>query len=127
MIKSGTTTPRGVTTTVKKKMLLELLEKNLGIIAPSIKTLGINRMTYYNWVKKDKKFRDAVESIKETSIDFVESKLYKSIDEGNVTAMIFYLKCRAKNRGYIEHSNLDITIRPIDFKFGEGDNPKLLE
>ena len=41
---------------------------------------------------------------RENTLDFVESKLMKAIDDGNLTAIIFFLKTRGKSRGYSERS-----------------------
>lgn len=115
-----------MTQSVKKKMFIDCLEKNLGVLTPTFKEVGIHHQTYYNWMKKDKKFETAVENIKEVAVDFVESKLYKSINDGNVTAQIFYLKTKARHRGYIEKVENDITINALNFKFGDGDQ-KMIE
>ncbi len=44
-----------------------------------------------------------------TLIDLAEGKLYSKINEGNMTAIIFYLKCKAKDRGYIERGQIEVT------------------
>ncbi len=41
------------------------------------------------------------------ALDFMESRLLKAIDKGNVTAIIFYLKTKGKDRGYIEPQEID--------------------
>ena len=37
-----------------------------------------------------------------------ESKLLSSINEGNVAAIIFYLKTKGKKRGYVEQHDIDV-------------------
>ena len=90
----------------KKKLLLEALEKSLGVISTAVKKVGISRGTFYNYVEADPDFKKAVQEIEEASIDFVESALLKQIKEGNTTATIFFLKTRGKKRGYVERTEI---------------------
>ena len=47
-------------------------------------------------------FRERVDEVTETQVDFVESKLMQAINAGDTTATIFYLKTKGKKRGYNE-------------------------
>lgn len=105
-----------------KKALLEALETYHGIISDSCRKVGISRQTYYDWLKNDPDFKLAAEEINESAIDFVEGKLFERITgvlikTGEVDgediiyktppsdpALMFYLKCKAKHRGYVERS-----------------------
>jgi len=89
-----------------KSKLLQALEDHKGIISISCKAIGINRSTYYDWMAKDEQFKKAVDEIQDVAIDFVESKLFQQIDEGNPTSTIFYLKTKAKKRGYVERQEI---------------------
>jgi len=102
-----------------KKRFLEELQKSKGIIFPAVQAVGINRQTFYNYYNQDEDFRRDVDEIKETTIDFVESKLLKEISEGNMTGIIFYLKCKGRDRGYIERveNNTNMTIDAIKIKY----------
>lgn len=54
--------------------------------------------------------------------DLVEHKFIEKIKRGNMTAMIFYAKCKLKHRGWVERTeltgpnggNLSISLREID-------------
>ena len=88
------------------------------------KKTGVARSTFYQWLNEDADFKAAVEEAQEQAIDFVEGKLFQKIngvkigkldDEGELnvyeqppsdTAIIFYLKTKAKKRGYIERQEL---------------------
>ena len=92
----------------KKEKLLKALKETQGLIYHACKRAGnISRSTYYRYMREDKEFAQAVEDIKEAQIDYVESELIKNISRGKETSIIFYLKSKAKERGYAE--KLDIT------------------
>jgi len=95
--------------TLKKQQIqfLALFEKNAGIIKTTCKKLGIDRQTFYNWKKYNEEFAKRVEDIEEGMIDFVEGKLYEAIRERELTAILFYLKCKGKKRGYVERQELE--------------------
>tara|TARA_R100001015_G_C4526319_1_gene93934 strand:- start:317 stop:652 length:336 start_codon:yes stop_codon:yes gene_type:complete len=93
---------------IKKKTLLEALEKSLGVVSTACKKAGISRRTYYNWINTDSNFKKSVEDINEMALDFAESKLYELIKDSNVAATLFYLKTKGKARGYIERSEVAV-------------------
>jgi hypothetical protein len=92
-----------------KKALLEALEKSLGVVTTACKLVGIARSTFYEYVKDDPEFAEAVKDINEVTIDFAESQLHKQIKDGNTTATIFYLKTKGKKRGYVEKTEIDFS------------------
>ncbi len=63
---------------------------------------GVSRRTVYAERDRNPEFREAMEDIREKAIDIAENALLKAIEEGNVTAIIFFLKTQAKHRGYTE-------------------------
>lgn len=116
-----------------KKIFLEALEQCKGIITDACKSTKIGRTTVYLWRDSDPDFKKALEEINETVIDFVESKLFQKIEgvymqdsENEVyktppsdTAIIFYLKTKAKKRGYVEKTEQEITInQPMIVEWG---------
>lgn len=92
---------------VKKANFLKALEYSLGVVQRASEQTKTPRSTHYNWYNSDEQYRAAVDDIQNIAIDFVESELFKQIKDGNVTAMIFYLKTKAKKRGYIERAEID--------------------
>lgn len=90
---------------IKPKFLAEY-ERNLGIIAPSCRAVGIDRKTYYTWRERDPDFDEACKDIEEMQGDMVENKLLNRISEGDTAATIFYCKTKLKNRGYVERQEL---------------------
>lgn len=110
-----------------KKELIEMLKHFNGIISSACEAVGICRQTYYNYMSDDKDFANKVDEINEACIDHVESKLMEKIngikissDKGvydlppSDTAIIFFLKTKAKKRGYVERSeSLIVTEQPL--------------
>ena len=92
-----------------KRMLLAALEKHLGIVTPACKESGLSRTQHYKWLKEDKEYRQAVKELENVALDFAESALHQQIKKGNPLSTMFYLKCRAKKRGYIEQHDVKVT------------------
>jgi hypothetical protein len=90
-----------------KAMLLIALEKSLGIVTPACKEVGISRETYYRYYKEDEEFRTKVDDINEITLDFTETQLLKKIKEGSERSILFYMKYKARKRGYTD--SIDIT------------------
>ncbi len=90
-----------------KKELVVALRKHLGIISSACEVLGVSRTTYYKYYNEDEAFRNEVDTIGEHTLDFVESKLFDLINNGNVAATIFYMKTKGKRRGYIEKQEVE--------------------
>ncbi len=109
-------------TDINKKAMLAALEKSLGIVTTACREVGIVRNTHYEYMKSDKDYRKAVKELENVALDFVESQLHKQIQKGNPLSTIFYLKCRARKRGYIEQQDIKIQGN-MKFKadFGTGD------
>ena len=91
----------------KKQSFINALHDAFGNVSKACKTIGINRTTYYNWKEADEDFKNAVDSIDEYIIDTVENSLFEQIKSKNTAATIFYLKTKAKQRGYIERTEIE--------------------
>jgi hypothetical protein len=104
----------------QKEAMLDAMEKNLGIVTDSCRQIGISRDTHYRWLKEDKQYKKAIKDIENVALDFAESALLQQIKKGNPLSTMFYLKCKAKKRGYIEQQDVKITGN-MKFKadFGE--------
>jgi hypothetical protein len=83
------------------------LEKHFGNVSHVAKMFGINRSSLSTRIKKSERLTEVVKQARETMVDAGESALYKGILEGNMTAVIFTLKCLGKDRGYIEKQEID--------------------
>jgi predicted DNA-binding transcriptional regulator AlpA len=94
-----------------KKALIDALEKSLGVVTTACKIVGIDRTTFYRYLKDDEDFSKKVQEIENVTLDFVESQLHKQIKENSTAATIFFLKTKGKKRGYIERQEIDHTTQ----------------
>lgn len=84
----------------KKAELLAQLTQCYGIVTLACRRSKVGRTTFYEYQKNDPEFAFKVHEIQEGFIDYVETKLFDLIRVGDRGAMMFYLKCKGKNRGY---------------------------
>ena len=92
----------------KQQAVLQALEQTLGVVTLACRTAEVSRTQFYEWCK-DPAFKAEVDDIQARTLDFVESRLHKLIQEGNVASTIFYLKTRGKKRGYVESQEVTLT------------------
>ncbi|MCA9497123.1 MAG: hypothetical protein KC589_09330 [Nanoarchaeota archaeon] len=97
-----------------KEKFIQKLDEAKGIVAYACSSTGIARRTYYNWIKEDEWFREACEDITEMVKDIVEAKLLTNINEGKETSVIFYLKTKAKDRGYVERQEIEHSMQLVE-------------
>lgn len=96
-------------TSAKQAKFLEVYEDCLCNISATCKKVGIHRDTFYRWMK-DERFAELIKNIEEGQLDYAETKLQQAIYEGNLTAIIFYLKTKGKKRGYIESVEQNVKV-----------------
>lgn len=118
--KKKDSTQNAEATRKKQITFLEALGGHQWKITEAEKITGIGRHNHYHWLKTDKWYKEQFTSIPELEIDFVEGKLFELINGvqmvkmvGNEevvyrqppckTSIIFYLKCKGKERGYVEN------------------------
>lgn len=106
-------TDKSYTIPQKKKRFIEALEKKLGNISDACKAMNMSRQTFYDWKEQDDDFKEDVENVKEGLLDLAESKLLENIKKNENIAIIFFLKTKGKQRGYIEKQELEV-VKPID-------------
>jgi Bacterial regulatory protein, Fis family len=81
--------------------VIRAIQKTHGLLAPAAELLGYDRRTLYTYVKRHQ-LESVIEDAREEALDFAEHYLWAQIEQGNLTAIIFFLKCLGKSRGYIE-------------------------
>jgi pyruvate/2-oxoacid:ferredoxin oxidoreductase alpha subunit len=103
--------PKLTNTDILKANIITALEKSLGVVTTACKSVDISRMTFYEWYNNDEAFKKKVDSIQDIALDYAESQLHKRIKEGSDTAIIFYLKTKGKNRGYVERQEIKSDVK----------------
>jgi hypothetical protein len=91
------------------KEYIQAIEESHGLVTQAAKKLGVDRSAIYKARDRHPAIKQALEDSREQTTDIAESKLYQQINEGNITAIIFYLKTQGKNRGYIERQERHYT------------------
>lgn len=89
-----------------KKQVKDAILDSHGIVSVIAKKLGCAWHTAESYIKKHN-LNQTLENENNKMIDFTESQLYKKIKMGDTTCIIFLLKTRAKNRGYIERQEVE--------------------
>ena len=102
---------------IYKKELLKALEDCFGNVSQACKKVKIDRTTHYQYCRTDEAYKLAVEDIQEMAVDYVESKLMKQISLDKETSIIFYLKTKARHRGYSQDVVINNNIKPLEVKF----------
>ena len=101
--------------TVEKLQLLEEWSTQGLYIKDIAAMMGISVTTVYDWMNKNPEIAAAIKKGRDKSIDMVENALFQSAINGNVTAMIFYLKNRAPER-YKDRVDNNINTNNMDIK-----------
>jgi len=90
----------------RKAKLIQAIKESQGLLTLAARKAGVTYWTLWKYSKDFPEVRQAVDEAKESMLDFAEGKLYQAIHEGNMTAIIFYLKTKGKARGYIERAEV---------------------
>lgn len=94
----------------KKKEFLENLMETRGLLVLAAKKTGISYDLFLKWRNQDEEFKnqvyDLLDVCNENNLDLAEGKLYSSINSGNLTSILFFLKTKGKHRGYIERQEI---------------------
>ena len=94
----------------EQNALLEQLRK-MPIVQIACEKAGVSRATYYRWKKEDEKFAEAAnEALSDGTAlvsDMAESQLLSQIRDGNLGAVMYWLKHR--NANY--NNKLEVTAR----------------
>jgi hypothetical protein len=86
------------------------LIKFKGIIADAAYHLGVDRTALSARINTNPELKELKNENRERTLDMAESMLFAAIadptSKNHITALVFYLKCRGKERGYVERQEI---------------------
>lgn len=107
---SDLTTKRGTVLPCVAELAEKLRELN-GNQAAVGRFYGVTRSAVNIAINKSQTLRQVCDDAREGMKDHAESSLYRALIAGESWAVCFFLKCQAKDRGYIERQEIDMTAR----------------
>ena len=90
------------TPTYTAAQVADALKATGGLAALAAEKLGCTARTVYNYAEEYASVRDVMTHQKEKRIDIAEGQLWRLVQEGNLGAIIFFLKTQGKARGFTE-------------------------
>jgi len=90
----------------RKEQLIRAVKESKGLLTLAAAKAGVTYWTLWKYSTEFPEVKAACEEAKESMLDFTEGKLFQAIQEGNMTAIIFFLKTQGKKRGYIERAEI---------------------
>lgn len=109
-----------------KDQVKKLLIKHRGNLTRVAVALGCARQSIQRLVRTDPQIKEIVEDARERVVDEVEDAFTQKAIDGDTTAGIFFLKTRARDRGYDQDFRSDIeavTRAALEFALNKSKNP----
>jgi len=101
-------TPKKTARDIKLENYKKAIIDSGGFITKTAEILGITHPSVSGYIKAHPELQELIRSINEKHLDFAEAQLLTLIKEKDKAAIFFYLKCKGKDRGYIERAEYDI-------------------
>lgn len=92
----------------KSDEVKKAIEKSGGLMSTIAKRLNCEWHTAKRYVDQYE-LHEAIDAEREAMLDMTEQMLFKNIQNGDTTSIIFMLKTQGKKRGYIDRQLHDIT------------------
>lgn len=73
-----------------------------GLMSEAARAMGIRHLTLEQYIKRHPELRGVIQEARSAFIDKAEMALRRLVDNNNLTAILFTLKCLGQDRGYIE-------------------------
>jgi hypothetical protein len=98
------------------KLTVETVEAGMkeksGNLAAVARALGCARQSVWAFVQKHDRLKELAHDLLEAMKDNAESSLHAAILRGEPWAICFFLKCRARDRGYVERQEVVPVEKP---------------
>ncbi len=101
---------RSLKSTERKRQALIAFEESGGNVSVAIEKAGVARITWDVWKFRDADFAAKISEVEEKISDYVEAKLLSFIKANDKEATIFYLKTKAKHRGYFTYATQKVQV-----------------
>lgn len=111
---------------IDREKLKALIIEYHGNLTRVAKSLGCARNSIKRIVNTDASVKEVLEESRERTVDEVEDAFTKRAIAGDTTASIFFLKTRARERGYDQDYRADIeavTRAALSFAMNKSRNP----
>jgi predicted transcriptional regulator len=104
----------GPASRITDEQIAEALRASGGLQTPAAKMLGVSQQMISSRIRKSPYLLEVRREVEEALLDIAETQLVQQIKKGRIGAIIFYLKCKGKSRGYIEkhHQTVEHTGKP---------------
>ena len=100
-LKKKVTNPRGRPIKCTPVQVSDALLASDGNLTAAATKLGVTRQGVYDYIDRYK-LQDVLDQSREKMGDVAVGQLHRLVRDGNLGAIIFYLKTQAKSRGYTE-------------------------
>jgi len=113
---------------ILKKYFIETYIKKMGNISKACEEVGIERKTFYNWMKEPK-FKEMYDNAIKQHNDLIYSKIYKLAAKEDKDMLKFWAKTQMKDWGFtekqeLEHSGGTENTNTLKVEFVEGLKPE---
>jgi len=87
--------------------MVKALTQTKGLVYLAADIVGCHYDTIYDRAKESEAVASAMRRARGKVVDVAESVLYQQLREGEAWAVCFFLKTQAKDRGYIERTEVE--------------------
>ena len=105
----------------RQKIFVKAYKKHATNISRACEVADIHRTTHHRWYANNTTYKEQIDAISESMIDFAEGMLYKNMKDGKEQSILFFLKTRGKKRGYVEKQEIELsgntTVNKIEIEF----------
>jgi hypothetical protein len=107
--------------------IADALEKSAGIMSVAAERLGVDRSTICRRAQKSQRLRNVIDAATERTMDVAEAALLRAVQKGEAWAVCFFLKCKAKQRGYSERTEITGPAgKPVQVSVSEAELDKII-